>query len=66
MGKRTSCEKYLIGGVIVLALAVIGLLVGLIVIATNEDDQAPELCLTEGCIETANMLKKNMNFSVDP
>lgn len=64
MGKRTSCEKYLIGGVVVLALASIGLLVGLIVIAVNDDDL--DICLTEGCIETANMLKKRMNLDANP
>lgn len=98
-GSRTTLEKYLIGAVIVLALTSIGLLVGLIVVATTGDDHDHDttvtatatttvanttpnpdttpvtdttpnpldnLCLTPGCIETANMLVKNMNMSADP
>lgn len=67
---RTSLEKYLIGGVVVLALTAIGLLVGLIVVATSGDDdhdhENEDLCLTSGCVETANMLVKHMNMSADP
>ena len=65
MGTRTSLEKYLIAGVVVLTLTAIGLLVGLIVVA-NQDDSGPGVCVTEGCIETANQLKKNLNISADP
>lgn len=64
MGTKTSLEKYLIAGVVVLTLTAIGLLVGLLVVV-NKDD-SPELCFSEGCIETANVLKKNMNISADP
>lgn len=71
MATRTSLEKYLIGSVIVLAITAIGLLVGLIVVATmdsgdDHDHDHEELCLTAGCIETANMLMKNMNLSANP
>lgn len=68
MGTRTSLEKYLIAGVVVLTLTAIGLLVGLIVVSTQEDahDHGAEVCFTEGCIETANQLKKNMNLTADP
>lgn len=67
---RTSLEKYLIAGVVVLTLTSIGLLVGLLVVANQEDahdhDNDHEVCVSEGCIETANLLKKNMNTSADP
>lgn len=65
---RTSLEKYLIAGVVVLTLTSIGLLVGLLVVANQEDAHAhdDEVCVSEGCIETANLLKKNMNTSADP
>jgi hypothetical protein len=63
MGKRTSCEKYLIGGVVVAILTAIGLLVGLIVVL-NQDNE--EFSVTAGSIEAAHMLKKNMNVNADP
>jgi hypothetical protein len=73
MGSRTSLEKYLIGGVIVLALTAIGLLVGLIVVATSggdehnhDDEDYANLCLDSGCFETAEMLATNMNLTADP
>ena len=66
MGTRTSLEKYLIAGVVVLTLTAIGLLVGLIVVANQDESSGPAVCVTEGCIETANQLKKNMNISADP
>lgn len=63
---KTTLEKCLIGGVVVLSLAAIGLLVGLIVVATSGGEEDQNLCLTPGCIETANMLMKNMNMTADP
>ncbi len=81
-GRRTSLEKILMGAVGFLILISIGLLVGLIVVAINgagddhdhdHDDCEPHdhedhahPCVSAGCIETANMLFKNMNMSADP
>lgn len=64
-GGRSSREKYLIGAVVVLALTAIGLLIGLIVVAVA-DDENDNVCMTPGCVETANMLLKNMNMDADP
>ncbi|KAG5667540.1 hypothetical protein PVAND_015519 [Polypedilum vanderplanki] len=66
--QRTGLEKGLIVGVVFLALAAIGLLVGLIVVAVqdNSSDDLSNVCLTEGCILTAHSLNQNMKPDLDP
>jgi hypothetical protein len=68
-GRRTTLEKGLIVGTCFLSLAVIGLLVGLIVVAVQDNDSAPEehnICLSEGCILTAHLLNQNMKPDLNP
>jgi hypothetical protein len=62
-------------GTCFLSLAAIGLLVGLIVVAVQdnsvEDDnnntvEESNICLSEGCILTAHSLNQNMKPDLDP
>lgn len=67
-------------GTCFLSLAAIGLLVGLIVVAVQEDSVEttpapttttappvePGICLSEGCILTAHSLNQNMKPDLDP
>ncbi|XP_070499941.1 neprilysin-2-like [Chironomus tepperi] len=72
---RTKLEKILIFGVVFSVLLAIGLLVGVIVLATQEclyddghknDTTLSNVCLTEGCIATSHMLLRNMKPEADP
>jgi hypothetical protein len=46
----------------------IGLLVGLIVVAVNEENSknGDEYCLTKSCIEESLMVLNNMNLEAEP
>ncbi|KAG5667541.1 hypothetical protein PVAND_015520 [Polypedilum vanderplanki] len=66
--QRTTLEKYLIAIIIFLTLAAIGLFVGLIIVSTqnNNSDEMSNVCLTKGCIMTANTIIQNMKSKLNP
>lgn len=73
--RRTSMEKLLTALSVVGVLLIIGLIVGIVIVAqdsgTNNDvdngnDNDIELCLTQGCIDTSANVLKQMDQSVKP
>lgn len=69
--QRTSLEKTLTIFCVFGALASIGLLIGLIVVAVQgSDDDGKDVsetyCMTAECIEESAMILKNMNLDENP
>lgn len=70
--KRSSLEKRLTVFGILATLVAVGLLIGLIVVAVNNnsdtdtDDGSTRICLTQECIAEAAIVLRQMNQSANP
>lgn len=68
--RRSSLEKKLTVVSILAALVAVGFLIGLIVVAVNNnkssEDGIESLCLTQECIAEASVVLRQMNQSADP
>ena len=59
-------EKTLILVLVFVTLAAIGFLVGLIVLAVQDNDDSNEFCLTPVCVKEAARIIGDMNEDADP